>query len=1117
MKDREKQPDNAPKRLHTTAQYSLEDLLIRAQTEPSKEGEGSKREKADLPSLQPSRPSRPEPSHKDRSTDSVSVDQREEMLEAVEQAFTAPAVKEPLPDESQEPSARLWKNWSGKVKRNKTVQTLRRKIEQVRKDDQPDEMEQIYGDRPMLTPISEGGQSQEKPIPQFAYLFRKEEGEGTEDGGPTSFFQIKPQPRPEMEATGGDKQNLKQPLPDKQTGEDLDSGFPSEPAEIDAQDRRKGSPVEQSPELEAVDPRRGRKDSQPGADGSGSSPVPSAAGEKKLSRTKPDLEKKPVPTQAKPRPTEDWSSLSRKLDSKRGAAGPAIQEKDGPSHSHREGSRHKRTGPVKEQSGKGPIDKDNSPVGKEEVKISSSKKKREMIESDQPMIKKKIGIPSDGKQGSKRIGIEPEPSPKKTAQAQESRYEKLFGKPQPAKSEKTPTQGKKKRKGERPTAQLFAPKASQKAILLDVEEDMREVLQDEYEEYRRAQKDEPELAEPASGKGPDKKHPVKGEGKPQKDKFSIFGEMEPDDGTEEETPCQELPALEDYTHPEDSFSVKAELIDHMSTVIVRTAITAIAAILSIAAVVLFCVDLPFAQALKGNAYWYLAANLALLGIAAGFSYVPMGGGMKALFRFKGNSDSAIAFATWIALIHGAAAFFTPQAYLDGGLNVYGCLATLGLFLNSWGKLVLVRRVYANFKYVSSPEKKYAVKIVSDERLANKLCRGMGLEKSIVAYQRPVGFLSNFLRLSYEPDPSEKLAGKIAPVGALAALAVGAGAYLFTQDVQSALAALSISACVCVPMCCVPAVNLLIRGVSKRALRMGSMLVGFPGVRQFADTNAVVLDAGQLYPGNSVVLHGIKGFSGERIDQAILEAGAVMSKAKAPMAATFDQIIQGKGELLPKVDSVSYEDERGVVGWVGGRRVLVGNRKLLEEHGVTPPEQSLEDQYKQNGRQVTYLATAGELKALFVTSYIPDEKMMAQMQRLEALGVCFLIRTSDPNITERMVSDHFQVYYRSVRVLPEDLSEEFVYTPEKEKETARAYLATKGRATVMQRMIASCIRVRNKITLSLVLQVFAVVVNFLLVAFMIFASGLGQLGSVEMLIYTLFWVLAVLIVPCIRRA
>ena len=69
---------------------------------------------------------------------------------------------------------------------------------------------------------------------------------------------------------------------------------------------------------------------------------------------------------------------------------------------------------------------------------------------------------------------------------------------------------------------------------------------------------------------------------------------------------------------------------------------------------------------------------------------------------------------------------------------------------------------------------------------------------------------------------------------------------------------------------------------------------------------------------------------------------------------------------------------------------------------------------------------------------------------------------------------------------------------------------------MQRLLLSCIRIRNKITLSLMLQSIGVVLGFLLTSFLIIASGLAQLGTLEMLIYTLFWVLAVLIVPCIRK-
>ena len=190
--------------------------------------------------------------------------------------------------------------------------------------------------------------------------------------------------------------------------------------------------------------------------------------------------------------------------------------------------------------------------------------------------------------------------------------------------------------------------------------------------------------------------------------------------------------------------------------------------------------------------------------------------------------------------------------------------------------------------------------------------------------------------------------------------------------------------------------------------------------------------------------------------------------------------------------------------------------MLEGHGITPPERSFEEQYQQDGRQITYLATAGELRAMFVTSYIPNEKLMAQMRKLESEGICFLIRTNDPNVTAQMVSDHFHVYYRSVRILSDQLSQRLEEEQEEEK-TARAYLAIRGkRPAAMQRLLLSCIRVRNKITLSLMLQSIAVVLGFVLTAFLIIASGLAQLGTLEMLIYTLFWILAVLIVPCIHK-
>ena len=48
-------------------------------------------------------------------------------------------------------------------------------------------------------------------------------------------------------------------------------------------------------------------------------------------------------------------------------------------------------------------------------------------------------------------------------------------------------------------------------------------------------------------------------------------------------------------------------------------------------------------------------------------------------------------------------------------------------------------------------------------------------------------------------------------------------------------------------------------------------MGYPGIRQFADTNAVVLDCNTLFPKNAVVLHGVKAFETRLLDKALLEA------------------------------------------------------------------------------------------------------------------------------------------------------------------------------------------------------------------------------------------------------
>lgn len=782
----------------------------------------------------------------------------------------------------------------------------------------------------------------------------------------------------------------------------------------------------------------------------------------------------------------------------------------------------------------------SSPTEEPFAQDSPSLKEDKPAEEEPEFLVRKTKPTGKSAKGSPTAGQDKEP-PQKLADTNtiewdifapaQSKYEQHFGKLRPAKVGQTADQGaverqeapakrshSRERHNAQPAMELYRL-GSRRLSLLVQGEQADKVLRAECKAYAGPTgpaQPERKKKEPAPKKEPPKQTLIGDAPETPKGRFHIFGDAERDADPDELYQAEPEEIIDDYTGPEDAFSVKKEINSNVRRMFLRSLLMGVLLFFILALTVLQRINVPAIQELFVSPYVYTGLSAGLLALSLLCCHTPIISGLSALVRLRGNSDSGIAFASVATLAGAVASFFNPALYHSGSVNLYAPLVIIGLFLNSWGKFIMVRRVQLNFKFIASPDQKYAAKILNDPELSQKICKGMGNDLPLIAYQKKAGFLTNFLQLSYEPDPSERMAGKLAPFGALLSLLAGGGSYLLTRDAHAALATLAVCACVSVPVCCVPAVNLPIRRLCKLAQKKGAMLVGYPGVRQFADTNVVELDVRQLYPKGNVTMHGIKTFSGQRIDEAILEAAAVICKVNGPMTGTFDQIIQGKSNLLPKVESVAYEDDMGLLSWVNGRRVLLGNRRLLEEHGVTPPTRDYESKFTEDGHQVTYLAAAGELMAMFVTSYRPDEEMVEEMQRLEDNGVSFVIRTCDPNLTAKRISEQCGVFFRSVKLLPERLGAVFDEKEEEPPHATRAYLATRGPVSAMQRLVAGCIRIRSNITLSIVLQMIAVVFGFVLVAFLALYAGVDQLGTLEMVIYTLFWVLAVMIVPSFRR-
>lgn len=462
-------------------------------------------------------------------------------------------------------------------------------------------------------------------------------------------------------------------------------------------------------------------------------------------------------------------------------------------------------------------------------------------------------------------------------------------------------------------------------------------------------------------------------------------------------------------------------------------------------------------------------------------------------------------------------FFDVSAYYSGEKSLYTLLVLFALMLNSIGKLWIERRIRDNFKFISAPNRKYAVKILSDMQLAEKMVTGTKADRPIVAYQRRTKFLKNFLKLSYTPDPCETAAAKFAPVCTAVAVIVAIVFGIISKNASDAVSAFTAVACVGIPACCLLSVNLPMRSLCKSAVKNNAMVVGYPAVRQFADTRALMVDSRELYPRGRVNLLSVKTFNTYNIDKALVNAAAVMKVANTPMTYMFEDVIVDKGEELPPVESVKYEDGKGLICWVGGERLLIGTRELMGKYSIDLPSADFEESNKQDeNNAVTYLANAGQLVAMLVTEYTADKRIVTELKRLEKSGVTVLIRTADPNVTQERVARDFRLYYRSIRILPASLGNRCKEEMSQKEESSRAYLSTRGKIASLARAVTGCIRIKSNISIAVFLQCFAVVIGILIVSTVVIAAGITTLGSLELFFFMLLWAVASIVAPMIQK-
>ena len=589
------------------------------------------------------------------------------------------------------------------------------------------------------------------------------------------------------------------------------------------------------------------------------------------------------------------------------------------------------------------------------------------------------------------------------------------------------------------------------------------------------------------------------------------------------TSRQEYEKIDDYEVPQDARPVLSEINMNIKRLFFR--------MLIVGGLFLFDFILVFLQRnfseellnlIPDTGMVYCSANLLLLLAGIGASFESIRKGLVPLIYFKGSSDTAISVACVVCLIQCIVAVFNADAFYSGQQNLYALLVLFALTVNSVGKLIMVLRIKDNFRFVLHDRKKYAGAIFNNKKIAEKMIRGTNSSDPIIAYQRKTDFYKNFLKLSYAKDPSENMSAKVSVWTILVAVIASIVHGIIYQSITGAISALAMVTSLTIPVACMLSVNIPMKKLCRSALLNDAMIVGYPAVKQFSDTSAIMLDSKELYPSSCVRLKALKPLvNNEVLEETLLNVAAVLKFTNTSLTYVFSELIDNKIDELPFVDSVKFEENKGIVAWIGGERILIGRRSLMEKYGITGMEETKTPLFLQKEKDladqhttIIYIADGGQLTAWIEASYSPDPKIKAELLRLQENGVSILVRTVDPVIYAEMIAEDYALHKNSLKIFPNSLGHICKQSISEKSTRARSYIGTRGKFSSLAGAVSGCIKIKSNITRAVMVELLGIIAGLVVSVIIALFSAEQGIGTINMLLFMIFWTASSIIAPLI---
>jgi P-type Cu+ transporter len=205
----------------------------------------------------------------------------------------------------------------------------------------------------------------------------------------------------------------------------------------------------------------------------------------------------------------------------------------------------------------------------------------------------------------------------------------------------------------------------------------------------------------------------------------------------------------------------------------------------------------------------------------------------------------------------------------------------------------------------------------------------------------------------------------------------------------------------------------------RAARAGALIRDAEALERFAAVDTLVVDkTGTLTEGRPkvVAVHA----TGELDEDELLKlAAGLESGSEHPLAAAVVAAARERKIQVPEAADFLSHSGMGVSGEVEGRRVVLGNRRLLDEHGVDATALDAEaEAARREGATVVLVAADGRPAGRIVIADPLKESTAAAVRALQSLGLHVVMLTGDSRAAALAVAGRLGIDEVEAEVLPE---------------------------------------------------------------------------------------------------